>query len=322
MKKQFILALFLLTIVCSASAQKVYKLAKSSGRLNLNITGAVIEGYTGNEIIFTAAAGEEDEIDDRAKGLRAISGSGFTDNTGLGIEVIENGQDINVNSVTKKIEGLLTIKVPQGIKVVFNNTSNIYQSDITLKNLKNEIEVSVSFNKISLENNTGPMNIKSLHGPVDAVFTGEIKGPISIVSVYGYVDVTMPTATKANIELASTRGNLYAADAFKIAIDKPIEKVATTQSDKNVAALQSIMITGRPATVTGTASATVTATAISGLEAKRGQNVSPLSTRVNGVVINTVGAGRDAESIKGKINGGGADLVFKSNFQNVYLRTK
>lgn len=317
MKKQFILALFLLTIVCSASAQKVYRLAKSSGRLNLNITGAVIEGYTGNEIIFTAAAGEEDQVDDRAKGLRAISGSGFTDNTGLGIEVIEKGEDINVNSVTKKTEGLLTIKVPQGIKVVFNNTSNIYQSDLTLKNLKNEIEVSVSFNKISLENNTGPMNIKSLHGPVDAVFTGEIKGPISIVSVYGYVDVTMPTATKANIELASSRGNLYAADAFKIAIekpvDKPVDKPDAKTGDKDLAALQSITITGRPA---------ATATAISGLEARRGQIISGLSTRVNGLTINTISAGRDAESIKGKINGGGTDLVFKSNFQNVYLRTK
>lgn len=313
MKKQFILALFLLTIVCSASAQKVYKLAKSSGRLNLNITGAVIEGYTGNEIIFTAAAGEEDQVDDRAKGLRAISGSGFTDNTGLGIEVIEKGEDINVNSVTKKTEGLLTIKVPQGIKVVFNNTSNIYQSDLTLKNLKNEIEVSVSFNKIFLENNTGPMNIKSLHGPVDAVFTGEIKGPISIVSVYGYVDVTMPTATKANIELASSRGNLYAADAFKIAIDKPVDKPDAKTGDKDLAALQNITITGRPA---------ATATAISGLEARRGQIISGLSTRVNGLTINTISAGRDAESIKGKINGGGMDLVFKSNFQNVYLRTK
>lgn len=317
MKKQFILALCLLTIVCSASAQKVYKLAKSTGRLNLNIPGAVIEGYTGNEIIFTAAAGEEDDVDDRAKGLRAISGSGFTDNTGLGIEVVEKGDDINVNSVTKKTEGLLTIRVPQGIKVVFNNTSNIYQSDLTLKNLKNEIEVSVSFNKVSLENNTGPMNIKSLHGPVDAVFTGEIKGPISIVSVYGYVDVTMPTATKANIELASSRGNLYAADAFKIAIekpvDKPVDKPDAKTGDKDLAALQSITITGRP---------TATATAISGLEARRGQIISGLSTRVNGLTINTISAGRDAESIKGKINGGGMDLVFKSNFQNVYLRTK
>lgn len=312
MKKQFILALFLLTIVCSASAQKVYKLAKSTGRLNLNITGAVIEGYTGNEIIFSAAADQEDEVDDRAKGLRAISGSGFTDNTGLGIEVVEKGEDINVNSVTKKTEGLLTIKVPQGIKVVFNNTSNIYQSDITLKNLKNEIEVSVSFNKVSLENNTGPMNIKSLHGPVDAVFSGEIKGPISIVSVYGYVDVTMPTATKANIELASSRGNLYAADAFKIAIDKPVEKPDTKSGEKDPAAIQNITITGRPATMG----------AVSGVEVKRGQAVSALSTRVNGIIINTMSGGRDAESIKGKINGGGTDLVFKSNFQNVYLRTK
>ncbi|MBC7566304.1 MAG: hypothetical protein H7223_05000, partial [Pedobacter sp.] len=165
MKKQFILALSLLIIAISASAQKQYKIAKSTGSLNLNINGAVIEGYSGNEIIFSMPNTEETEVDERAKGLRAISSSGYTDNTGLGIEVTEKGQDINVNSVSKKTDGILNIKVPQGMKVVFNNNNNsIYQSDITLKNLKSEIEVSTSFNKIILDNNSGPMNIKSLHG--------------------------------------------------------------------------------------------------------------------------------------------------------------
>ena len=309
MKKQLLLALSFLLISGYASAQKEYKLAKSTGRLTLNISGAIIEGYSGNEIIFTAKTTEDAEVDERAKGLRAISGSGFTDNTGLGIEVTEKGQEITVNTVSKKTDGELTIKVPQGIKVVFNNNGNaLDQEDILVKNLKSEIEISTSFNKIRLENNTGPMNVKSLHGTIDAIFSGEIKGPVSIVSVYGYVDVTMPTATKANIELSSSRGNLYAADAFKIAIDKPEEKpVAKDRTD-----LKNVAVIARAATQTK----------VNGLTINTGPNVPGLSTSVNGISINNVFIGRDSENIKGKINGGGTDLVFKSNFQNVYLRTK
>lgn len=310
MKKQFILALSLLIIAISASAQKQYKIAKSTGSLNLNINGAVIEGYSGNEIIFSMPNTEETEVDERAKGLRAISSSGYTDNTGLGIEVTEKGQDINVNSVSKKTDGILNIKVPQGMKVVFNNNNNsIYQSDITLKNLKSEIEVSTSFNKIILDNNSGPMNIKSLHGTVDAVFNGEIKGPVSIVSVYGYVDVTMPVATKANIELGSNRGNLFAADGFKIAIEKPVEK----PDEKRVTKVENITVNGVNAPI-------VSVTGLN-INAKQ-KNIGSVSNRISNVTINAFVSGRDTETIKGKINGGGIDLVFKSNFQNVYLRTK
>ncbi|MEJ7559133.1 MAG: DUF4097 family beta strand repeat-containing protein [Pedobacter sp.] len=306
MKKQSILMLSFLTISLALSAQnpKEYKVAKSNGRLNLNISGAVIEGYKGDEIVFTASNTAEAEIDERAKGLRAISGSGFKDNTGLGIEVAEKGQDIDVNSVSKRIEGILTIKVPYGIKVVFNNNSNIYQSDVTFKNLKSEIEVSTSYNKIVLENNSGPMNIKTLYGTVDAVFTSEIKGPVSIVSVYGYVDVTMPTTTKANIELGSSRGNLYAADGFKIAIEK--------SSDKPVPQLTNISVNNLT---------TVTAR-VSGLEENGNPNIPGINNRLRGVTVSAYGSVKDAESINGKLNGGGTDLVFKSSYQNVYLRTK
>jgi hypothetical protein len=309
MKKQLLLALSFLLISGYASAQKEYKLAKSTGRLTLNISGATIEGYNGNEIIFSAVNTDDAEVDERAKGLRAISGSGFTDNTGLGIEVSDKGQEVTVNAVSKKNDGQLTIKVPQGVKVVFNNNgSAIDQGDILVKNLKSEIEISTSFNKIRLENNTGPMNVKSLHGTIDAIFSGEIKGPVSIVSVYGYVDVTMPTVTKANIELNSTRGNLYAADAFKIAIEKPEEKA----SAKEPTDLKNVAIVGRGAAQTK----------VNGLTITTGPNRPGTPPQLNAISINTMFAGRDAENIKGKINGGGMDLVFKSTFQNVYLRTK
>jgi len=269
MKKQFTVLFSLLVIAVSASAQKEYKLNKSSGQLNLKVAGAIVEGYNGNEIIFSLPKVKNEVVDERAKGLRVINGSGFVDNTGLGLDISEKGNEINVNAVSKDMDGILSIKVPQNVKVSFVNQSNIYQDEIILKNLKSEIEVSTSYNKIKLENNSGPMNVKSLYGSIDAVFSEAIKGPVSIVSVYGHVDVSLPVGVKANVELSTSYGKLYAADELKIAIDKPASK-ETTGAGYGLA----------------------------------------------------VYGGRSADEIKGKINGGGADLILKSNYEKVYLRVK
>lgn len=301
MKKQFIVLFSLLAIGISASAQKEYKLSKSSGQLNLNISGAIVEGYSGNEIVFSMPVSQKEEVDERAKGLRAISGSGFTDNTGLGIDVSTKGEEINVNAVNRDIKGILTIKVPQNIKISFVNKSNVYQNEIILKNLKNEIEVSTSYNKIKLENNSGPMNIKTLYGSVDAIFTEAIKGPVSIISVYGYVDVSLPANAKANVELATSYGKLYAAEGLKIAIDK---------SEKPERGGFVALSGGGTSNGNGQV-ATV-----------RGQVLSALTTINSDGAVYEFGGSRNSENIKGKINGGGADLILKSNYKNVYLREK
>ncbi|RZM28033.1 MAG: hypothetical protein EOO88_10570, partial [Pedobacter sp.] len=217
---------------------------------------------------------------------RTVSGSGFTDNTGLGFDVSTQGDEITVNTVTRDRSAILTIKVPQNIKISFNNSSSSNQSEIILKNLKNEIEVSTSYNKIKLENNTGPMNVKTLYGSIDAIFSGEIKGPVSIVSVYGYVDVSLPATAKANVEISTSYGKLYAAESLKIAVEKNTEEKTSASS--------------------GT-------TYLSYGTTNGGQGAFSLGN-VTGV--------RNSDSIKGKINGGGADMILKSNYKNVYLREK
>jgi hypothetical protein len=282
MKKHFILLFSALTIASSLYAQKEYKLARTSGHLTLNTAGAIIEGYTGNEIIFSVPKAENEVIDERAKGLRVINGSGFTDNTGLGLDVSVNGEEITVNPVTKDRTAILTIKVPQNIKVSFTNTSSVNQAELILKNLKNEIDVSTSYNKIKLENNTGPMNIKTLYGSVDAIFGTDIKGPVSIVSVYGYVDVSLAAVTKANVDLSTSYGKLYAAEGLKISVDKNIEE----KSDSN------------------------------------NNGSFNFSANGSGVMVTGFGANRSSENIQGKINGGGSNVILKSTYKNVYLREK
>lgn len=282
MKKHFILLFSIITITSSVFAQKEYKMAATSGHLIVSIPGVVIEGYNGNEIIFSVPEAENEVIqDERAAGLRVINGLGAGDNTGLGLEVSKNGDEIRVQSAGWDRDAIVTIRIPQNIKVTFNSTSPVNQGEVILKNLKNEIEVSTSYNKIRLENNTGPMNINTLYGSVDAVFANDMKGPVSIVSVYGYVDVSLPRAAKANVKLSTTYGKVYAAEGLKIALDVRTD----ARTDFNI-------------------------------------NGLTFSNDGSGIEVNGFTSGRQSGSINGKINAGGSNIILKSTYENVYLRDK
>lgn len=396
MKQKLIILITLLSVSLSSRAQE-YRVTKSSGQLKLNVTGIIVEGYDGKDIIFSGEKVEREETDERAKGLVPISSSKYIDNTGLGISVIENGQDVNVNLVTKKPIGTLTIKVPNNIKVSIVNNSNIngvfytYASaginysannssnsntntnvnkandEIVLKNLKSEIEVSVYSSKIKLENNSGPMSIKTVSGSVDAIFSGEIKGPVSIISATNYVDVTLPASTKANIEMGTTYGKLYAGKEFKIDFDKvendrvasvvasdintigiasrnadrqkitadtrgalsaqsKDRSVARTTKTRDTAAVKGLLATlngrsvgGDLVYVTGNGKLTggtqaLNTTTVNGIQIA-GEGVS---STFPSYTLNALFSGGD--KIKGKLNGGGVDLIFKSTNKNVYLR--
>src|SRR5688572_18491188 len=82
-----------LIIAGTINAQE-YKVAKSTGSLEISeVNDVTIEGYSGTEIIFTSR-GHENDDDERAKGLRAISSLGLEDNTGIGLSVVTKGEVI------------------------------------------------------------------------------------------------------------------------------------------------------------------------------------------------------------------------------------
>lgn len=380
MKKQFLFLLMLVGLGFAGNAQHEYRLSKSKGTLKVGLNNVIIEGYDGKEIIFSGAKTEVEEVDERAKGLTPISASGFTDNTGLGISVSETPEEIVVKSSGKKPIGTITIKVPQGLKIsMMENSNRIFFSnnnkgEIFLKNLKNEIEISVYSNKIKLENNTGPMNIKTVSGPIEAIFSGEIKGPISLISVTDYVDITLPSTTKANIELSTNNGKIYAAREFKIDFDKqentsdkyvfggisrpvlakPIIDGPVYLKDGKIVGTGSISASGKDnseALVINSIKSNVDSTKLTrtktprnaksndvlviATNGKSSDNTNIAGLGITGAVTRTqttsdysftyssdgvyFGSG---EKIKGKINGGGIDLIFKSSNKNVYLRQK
>ncbi len=251
--KNILISTALCMIGAAAFAQE-FRIAKSTGRLELNIGRVTVEGYNGNEIVFSSKDHREGK-DERAQGLRAINSLGLEDNTGLGINVTEKGNVVEVNQLKKMNSPDVKILVPKGVIVSFNHESQ-YGGTAIFKNMENEIEISASYNSIELENVTGPVTAKTVYGHIEADFSQNVKGPISIVSIYGYVDVTLPIATKANLKMSTSYGEILVAPEFKIEIDK-----------------QGDMI-------------------------------------------------RYSDRVNGKINGGGINIDFRSDYSKIYLRKK
>lgn len=218
MKKYLIIMTCCLGSITTLRAQE-FKLAKASGKLVLNLGSAVVEGYDGNEIIFGSQRSEE-EMDPRAKGLRAINGGGFIDNTGLGISVVEKGSIVEVNQVASDLA--IRIRVPKGVIVAFT-CHKVNSGKVYFKNMQNEIEITTDYNGIELENVTGPVLVRALYGSVDARFNEHVKGPISIASIYSTVDVSIYGDTKANIKLSSSHGTILASADLKIEMEKNSE---------------------------------------------------------------------------------------------------
>lgn len=197
---------------------KTYKIKKSKGKLLLNLGKVTVEGYKGDEIVFSVQL-EDEEDDKRAEGLQIINALGLTDNTGLGINVSEKEGVLEVNSLKKTSFPDLKILVPENIIVSFKHQSQ-YGGDVVFKNMQNEIEVATTYNNIQLENITGPATIKSIYGKIEAVFNQNVKGPLSIISVYGLTDVTLPKSIKANLKTTTKYGEIYMSPDFKIDVEK------------------------------------------------------------------------------------------------------
>jgi hypothetical protein len=214
--KKIMIGIVALLITGLAHAQE-FKVAKNSGRLEINLGRVTVEGHDGNEIIFSSRNGKS-EKDERATGLRSVNSLGLTDNTGLGISVTDKGTVVEVNQLKKTSSPDIKILVPKGVIVSYSYESQ-HGGEARFKNLTNEIEVSAQYNSIELDNVTGPVTAKTIYGHIEATFGTTIKDPISIVSIYGYVDVTLPQATKADLRLSTSYGEIFVAPEFDIKVE-------------------------------------------------------------------------------------------------------
>ncbi len=210
--------LFAFAILSSMLHAQEFKLAKSTGKLIIKDLNYVsLEGTAGNEIIFSSLDGP-DEKDKRADGLRAVSSMGLEDNTGLGLSVVDKGTTYEVYQLKKMDGPRVKIQVPKGVSIYLTHSSP-YGDDVKLKNMENEIETSTVHNGIHLENVTGPMTIKTVHGEIEADFSSGIKSPIVLSSQHGLVDVTISASAKVTMSMKTSFGEIFVDPAFKMQVE-------------------------------------------------------------------------------------------------------
>jgi len=203
-------------IIYAANAQQEYKIATDNtkdGKLVLsNFSGDFpIEGYNGNEIIIS---GINTKTPERAKGLKAVYASG-TDNTGLGLSVEKDGNNINVAylpSFTQKAN--FKIKVPQNLALKIESGCE-KQDSIHIKDMKSELEIN-NCHSIDLVNVSGPLVLSTVSGDINVIINN-ISGnkPSSITTISGDVDVTLPATAAVNLEMKTTTGKIYSDFVFE-----------------------------------------------------------------------------------------------------------
>jgi Putative adhesin len=214
MKTKILLIAFVIVTASVATAQE-FRLAKSTGKLVIKeVNEVTVEGHSGNEIIFSSLDGPK-EKDKRAEGLRAINSMGLEDNTGIGLAVQEKGTTYEVYQLKKMDGPRVKILVPKGVSISYTHSSP-YGDDITFRNVESEIEVSTMHNGVKLENVTGPITIKTVHGEIEGNFGTVLKSPISLVSAHGLIDITIPVGLKANINMSTSYGEMFVDPAIKV----------------------------------------------------------------------------------------------------------
>ncbi|HFC00655.1 MAG TPA: hypothetical protein ENJ53_07605, partial [Phaeodactylibacter sp.] len=128
----------LLFLALNLSAQD-YKVKMTTGKVIIHKVDEVnIEGYNGTEVIIQGNPIKPNK-DDRAAGLHIINGSGISDNTGLGLSAVKDGTELTIKQVSKHSNGRYTIKIPQGVDVLYEHNGN-QGGDVNVKNISGEIE--------------------------------------------------------------------------------------------------------------------------------------------------------------------------------------
>lgn len=208
--KNTLLTLIISLAFLSVQAQsKEHKVSKTSGTLVLaGLNEVTVEAYNGSEIIFSTDSYNED-VDERAAGLKLVNALGLNDNTGLGLAVQEENGNIVVSQISSSCDSEFKIKVPSGMSLEYEHKSNS-GGDIEVIGLSKEVIISTTYGDVELRDITGPMAVKSVYGSVEAEFSSVSQsGSITIESIYDLVDITLPSNANADISMRTPYGEIY-----------------------------------------------------------------------------------------------------------------
>lgn len=199
------LMLFALGTVWCQKVEKSFPAAGKTVKITISSADVIVEGHNGNNLIIETEGIEPPP--ERAKGLRPLFNSA-EDNTGLGLEVVESNNEINIKKASNQALDY-HIKVPKGAHLMVEETSWM-GGDYTFNNLNGEIEVKTNGSDLKFTEVSGPIIASSTSGEITIVFAQlNQENPSSISNISGDIDISLPASSKANLELSSISGEVY-----------------------------------------------------------------------------------------------------------------
>lgn len=227
--KYFLSLFFLLPILLLA--QPEHRVAVSGKIIEFReIDQLTIIGHSEKDLKITREGAGENRTDNKAAGLRKISASGKSDNTGFGLSA-QGLEDKVVIEQVGKSDAKIIVYVPNNavVKII---QSTYRGGDLKVENFKGELDVTMHYHQVKLINVYGPLAVNTIYGGIEAMFSqGPPNSDIRLHSSYQDVDITLPKSTAANLRLNTSYGSMYTD--FDINVKANTEPAATGKSGES-----------------------------------------------------------------------------------------
>jgi len=237
-----------------------------TGNGDLNVTG-----YNGDEVLIYSdeMLFKDDDVHEKAKGLKKIGGGGFNiindkkNNTiiisrpiheyiDLDIKVPNNtflkfGSDINIGSLgSSEVKNQVLSSIYDEnekaqntfVAGMIGNTPGgmfygILEGDIRIKNFSGTIEVNTVDGDIDAENIEGELVASTIDGDINVTFKELNNGhALYFSTVDGDIDITFPQNIKADIMARTIEGDVYSGFDADLTMGKETEGETTATGDK------------------------------------------------------------------------------------------
>ena len=163
---------------------------------------------------------------EKAQGLKLLGATG-TDNTNVGFNVEQSGNNLVVENIRKDQEAEIYLPKSQNVSI-----TNSWGGTTTISGFSGEVEANNNLNgHLVLENLSGPVTAYSLNQGIQVTFN-ELKPdtPIVLSTTNGEIDVTIPATAKAYLQLSTWNGDIYS----NFDISRPDKDGLKSISSKNI----------------------------------------------------------------------------------------
>lgn len=180
--------------------------------VSLSTGSIVVEGYDGKQIEVSAKVKNLMQVksnDERHQSKTARSSEGLkkVENKAVYLEIEEDNNEVEIESLNRNQNIALTVKVP------FNTNLEIdlhRGEDIKINNVRGEIEVSNHSGAITAVGVRGPIVAEAMRHDLVVVFDEfTTKKPSSLNVHRGNIDVTLPKQSKLTVEVKTYQGEIY-----------------------------------------------------------------------------------------------------------------